>query len=576
MTVPSLFQTDLVLLHAPSVYDFRKIPRLFGPVSDVIPSTPIFEMYPIGFTSIAAYLKQHQLVVRIVNLAYRMLQDPHFDVEKFIARLKPRMFGIDLHWLPHAHGSIEVAKICKKYHPQIPVLFGGYSATYFHQELIQYPAVDFVLRGDSTEDSVRQLVQQCRQKSPNYYQIPGLTWKDETGQIIVNAAQQNAVDLNRYANNYIQIFKMAVKYLDIKSLIAIRDWWEYPITAIMTCRGCTQNCSICGGSHRALMGYTNRQQPTFRAPILVAREIIQMHRFTRAPIFIVGDLHQAGYDYAQTLLSHLKKARLQNELVFELFTPAREEFFEWIAAAAPNFNFEMSPESHDLAVRRMAGKNFTNEALETNIQWALDYGCKKFDIFFMIGLSNQTFQSVMETVDYCEKLIAQFGTRVNPFISPLAPFLDPGSIAYENPSQYGYKIRFKTLEAHRQALLQPSWKHVLNYETEWMDREMIVQATYAAGKKLTEIKAKYGMISQIDCAQTLANLSRALQRHAEIEQILATSAKSKVSPEEVLQRLHLDMEQDSIASICSKRELRWPQLRGRFKFTAIIKAILFE
>ena len=66
---------DLVFLHAPSVYDFRKHSILYGPVSDLVPSTPVFEMYPIGFTTMAEYLERNGLRVRIVNLAVRMLND---------------------------------------------------------------------------------------------------------------------------------------------------------------------------------------------------------------------------------------------------------------------------------------------------------------------------------------------------------------------------------------------------------------------------------------------------------------------------------------------------------------------
>ena len=109
-------KADLVLLHAPSVYDFRERSIMFGPVSDMVPSTPVFEMYPLGFTTIAEYLERHGLNVRIVNLAVLMLQKPGFDVEKAIREMDPVAFGIDLHWLPHAHGSIEIARICKKYH----------------------------------------------------------------------------------------------------------------------------------------------------------------------------------------------------------------------------------------------------------------------------------------------------------------------------------------------------------------------------------------------------------------------------------------------------------------------------
>ena len=104
-------QIDLLLLHPPSVYDFRQKAIMYGPVSDLIPSSPVFEMYPLGFLTITNYLEERGYHVRIVNLALRMMNDRRFDVPAFLAKLKPRAVGIDLHWLPHAHGAIEVAKI---------------------------------------------------------------------------------------------------------------------------------------------------------------------------------------------------------------------------------------------------------------------------------------------------------------------------------------------------------------------------------------------------------------------------------------------------------------------------------
>ena len=81
---------DLILLHAPSVYDFRKESILYGPVSDLVPSTPVFEMYPIGFTTMAEYLERAGLQTRIINLAVRMLDDANFDVESYSASWMPR------------------------------------------------------------------------------------------------------------------------------------------------------------------------------------------------------------------------------------------------------------------------------------------------------------------------------------------------------------------------------------------------------------------------------------------------------------------------------------------------------
>jgi radical SAM superfamily enzyme YgiQ (UPF0313 family) len=85
---------DLVLLHAPSVYDFRKNSLLAGPISDVVPSSPVFEMYPIGLTSIADFLERYGLKVKIINIANRMLMDQSFDVEAKLRSIRTKLFGI--------------------------------------------------------------------------------------------------------------------------------------------------------------------------------------------------------------------------------------------------------------------------------------------------------------------------------------------------------------------------------------------------------------------------------------------------------------------------------------------------
>ncbi|HUK79907.1 MAG TPA: hypothetical protein VLU91_04525, partial [Nitrososphaerales archaeon] len=95
MGLGDVVRTDLTLLHAPSVYDFRKRMMMLGPVADAVPSTDEFEMYPVGLTSIATYLGRNHYNVRIVNLAYRMLRDPSYDVVNRLRRLRSTVFGID-------------------------------------------------------------------------------------------------------------------------------------------------------------------------------------------------------------------------------------------------------------------------------------------------------------------------------------------------------------------------------------------------------------------------------------------------------------------------------------------------
>src|SRR6185436_2977238 len=173
-------QSDVVLIHPPSVLDFRERPIFYGPISDVIPSSPVFEMYPIGFLTLAAFLRRHGYRVHIVNLALLMMRSSRFDPERFLRRLRPKLFGIDLHWLPLAHGGPALATLLKRIHPGIPIVFGGISATYFHRELIDDPAVDFVLRGAVTEPSLLALVHEL-DGARRFDRVPGLTWKDANG-----------------------------------------------------------------------------------------------------------------------------------------------------------------------------------------------------------------------------------------------------------------------------------------------------------------------------------------------------------------------------------------------------------
>lgn len=490
---------DLILLHAPSVYDFRQKTILYGPVSDLIPSSPVFEMYPIGFASIADYLERAGYRVRIVNLAVRMLNNGKFDAEKMIKRLNAPLFGIDLHWLVHAHGAIEIARLVKQYHPEAKVVMGGLSSSYYYEELIQYPQVDYVLRGDTTEEPLRQLVD-CVKRKVEPEAVPNLVWQDSQGKTRENPFSHVPSDLDGVmVDHYANTVRSVIRYHDLASYIPFRNWIDYPITAVLTCRGCTENCVICGGSAAAFKSFYNREgKVVFRSPEAVARDIKQIARFSSGPIFILGDLRQAGEDYGYEVLRLIRQAGVKNQFILELFTPASGDFLRQVGKSCPNFCLQMSPESHDPEIRRASGKHYSNEDFEQTLGDALDAGCGRLDIFFMIGLPEQTPQSVMDNVDYCDYLFQKFrgDKRLSLFIAPLAPFLDPGSLGFEQPERHGYRILFRTLEEHRQALLAPSWKYSLNYETEWMTRHQIVETTYEAILRLNRLKAKYGVISK--------------------------------------------------------------------------------
>ena len=485
-----------MFLHAPSVYDFRKKPIFYGPVSDVIPSSPVFEMYPMGFMTISTHLQMAGFKTRIVNIAGLMLADEKFDAEERIRKLDADVYFIDLHWMPHAHGALELAKIVKRHHPNARTEFGGFTSSYFYDELIRRPEVDLVMRGDTTEIPTVKMME-ALSKGEDLSSVPNLVWKDAGGKVHDNGLTYVQEDLDNIVFDYGVMIKNVMRTMDVTGSLPWYGWDKVPLTSVFTVRGCTVNCAECGGSNSANKRVCCRSHPAFRSPEKLAEDMEGISNYMKAPIFIVGDISQAGQGYCDRFLKAAKERRIDNHVVVELFNGASAEHFSNIDRTFEGgWSIEFSPDSFDESVRLALGKGYTNEAIEKTLPNAFRNGCSRFDLFFMTGLPQQTRESAMQTAADAKHLwdIVDKDDGLFIYDSPFAPFVDPGSRAFEEPEKWGYKLRARTLEDHRRLLDSPSWKHVLSYETVWMDRDQIADTSYDAAIVLTNAERDSGRI----------------------------------------------------------------------------------
>jgi B12-binding domain/radical SAM domain protein len=561
-------ETDLLLLHAPSVYDFRDRAILYGPVSDMVPSSTVFEMYPLGFLTIASYLHDRGLDVRIVNLALRMMKSRNFDVPAFLARQRPRAVGIDLHWLPHAHGALEVARIVKEVHPGVPVIFGGLSSSYFHQELITYPQVDFVLRGDSTEPPLHELLVALREGTP-LDRIPNLTWK-EGGNVRINPHSYLPTSLDYVDIRPDRVIEMMVRHRDFEGPLPFRGWWRNPIAAVFTVKGCAYECVTCGSSHTTCTHLTKRQRPVYRSPASLVANVESFARLTKGPIALIGDLRMAGEAHASEVLERLRASGIENEIIIELFGVPPPGFLREIDRCVPHWSIEFSPESHDQAVRNAqeGEADYTTEQMEEMLVEALRLRCERLDVFFMIGLPGQSLESVRGTADYCERLFQLCDKRLSCYISPMGPFIDPGSRGFEQPEHFGYRLFARTLEEHRQLLVQPTWERILNYETKWMTRRELVDATYDAAERLNELKIRYGRIPPRRGHKVAANIAAARALRDRLEALLAQGGDPADDP-----ALRGEISEFSISTVCDKRELFSRPRLSQFRLAEVARVL---
>ena len=422
-TAKTTMKADLLLLHAPSSWDFRDRQCLWGPISDVVPSTPIFKMYPMGFVSIAEYLHRHGYKTGIANIALRMLEDPKLDVEKLISSFDATLFGIDLHWLVHANGSLELAKICKKIHPNTKIVFGGLSSTYYANELINEEGVDFIIKGDSSELPILKLLQELETTNPNYSAVPNLIYRDKT--VVDNGITYVPESLDDFNQDSKFIAKMLTSVWGIKLRLPYKGFLKNPNLAISPLKGCINNCLTCGGSNYFYRKYCKRDKIAFRSPERIIADLQTIESYVKIPIYLLCDIQQGGPKYWNKILDGIKTEKIDLPFVFELYNPAPREYFEKLSHIS-EFSLHLSPETWSEEIRAYQGKAYSNATLEKNLTHALNAGVKKFDLYFMIGLAGQNQEELDRILSYLDNKITAFGEKIHFFIAPLAPFLDPG------------------------------------------------------------------------------------------------------------------------------------------------------
>ncbi len=501
-------KTEVALVHAPSIYDFRTRDIKLGPISDVIPSTPVFEMYPIGFISMLNSLIKEGYNARICNVASMMVSSNKFDPVKYLKDVESEIYGIDLHWLPHVNGALKIAKIIKDLHPESKVLLGGFSATYFANDIMKnYEYVDFILSGDLQENNIVKLAESI-ESAHDLNTVPDLIHRNGD-KIVHNMPGKSSID--DVFLNYGILMKNSIKYHDIKGHLPYASWLENTEAMTVIEHGCSFNCAFCGGSNFAYKNNYNIVSPVYRKPEIIAEEISLVQEILGSPVFITGDINRAGEKFYSSLFREMKDRKMDLPLLTEFFVPPGKQYIDEFGKNFPDFTVEISPESSNEVIRNKNGRPYDNKSLENFIENSIAAGSKKVDVYFTIGMSEQTVDDVNKDLDYGEQLMKRFTKdkeKLYTFVSPLTPFIDPGSLIYEHPEDYGFTITAKTIGDYFNLLENGKvWTDFLNYYTKWMSVEQIAKATYESEIRMIKLRQSLGMLKDQDAEEIVKNIT---------------------------------------------------------------------
>lgn len=481
---------DLVFLHPPSVYDFRKRPWFPGPIARTVNFTPAFYGIPIGYVSMAEYVERHGYKVRIFNLAEYMLTNKNFNPEEFIKETKARYYCIGLHFCVHSQGALEIARISKIHHEDSSIIMGGLTATTFSNELINQNYVDYVIKGEAEIPLLNIL------EGKKNSEIPNLLYKDENGRIKENKETWIANNLDDFSFTRLDLITPNNLLTSINTELGIKKHWMIPI-----CRGCIFNCVSCGGSKYSYSNLFNREKPTFRSKEKIVDDFQKLSEQGISSAFLFMDMRMGGKKYWKSLVKTLSSSDLGIEyLTLELFTPGDKEFLSEIAHLNKKLtvSFSISPESGNDNVRSIHGRHYKNEGLIETVRFCRRNGLG-IGVFFMFGLANQTMDSLEDTYDLFVKLNdinsepgsgpgvrIQFGEML---------LLDPGSLAFDNPEEHGYKSTFNKLQNYIHGMSSPAWTDWLSYETNELNKEEILRLPIYFRDKLVNFYHSRGTIS---------------------------------------------------------------------------------
>jgi clorobiocin biosynthesis protein CloN6 len=378
-------------------------------------------------------------------------------------------------------GALEIARSFKRIHPDVPVILGGMSSTYYAQQLIQYPFVDMVMRGHTTHDPMHSLLGRIK-RGETRSGVSNLFWKTPTGDVVDNG-------FDHRPSNY-------GCGIDWSSVPSPNETQLLPILEILSTQtaGCSFQCGWCGGSRDAFKRVFGGSDSLLRkSDDEVAFEFESMRRMPhreRIHFHSIGSYNE-NPERLDSILDQIASVGLKS-VSYEQFYLTPDAVLKRMVDTSPRTGITLSPESSNSRIARLAGRGVYSMAeMEAWIERALAFGIQQIDVWFFVGMPEQDEDAVKAEVEYCAHLLDKFaGQRVVPFLCPMIPFLDPASTFFEQPDEHGYRVFHRTVEEHRRGMLRASIINRINYETRWLSRAELVRVGYQAIGQLMRLRAE--------------------------------------------------------------------------------------
>lgn len=422
-------------------------------------------LMPMGLIAMADYLEQNGIKSRIIHNPIEKKLNPRFDIVTKIADYGAKIVCFDLHWHHQVASVLSLIKRVKSKLPNIIIVAGGYTASFFYKDLIsRFPEIDYVIRGDS-EIPLLKLTKKIllKGKFKNLNEIPNLVYRQDKEIKINNQSYSLSSQVLKKLNfsnfDLLDNYKIYNRRGIFEGKIDLGRDNHAPGIFFYNCgRGCPYNCSICGGSRESQEIISNRRKIVYAPISSVIRNLKNLAKYTVDTWNNTFDPSK-NKEYFIALFKEMRKNKIQLKLQFEcLHIPSRE----FITACERTFkdvilDFIMKTGSDNL--RRLNKGNFysNKEIIDTLIY--LKKTKIKVGLCFVAGLPFEKIDDVVKTLLFISFIKNNF-KRVD-IISAILE-MEPASLHYLNSKKYeiiNYRKDFNDF------LRQHKSKSTLGYRT---------------------------------------------------------------------------------------------------------------
>ncbi|MBM3466100.1 MAG: radical SAM protein, partial [Armatimonadetes bacterium] len=431
---------DCLLVHVPK---FNSAYKPFGEMMFI-------NLLPMGLLAMADLLDREGHSCRVKHLGVEWIEDRAFRIEEALAQAPPRVVGMPLHWHHQSYDVIETARRIKARCPDTFVVLGGYTASYFHQEILrEFPFVDAVIKGDG-EIPLLRLMEARKAGGTEYSEVPNLTWRNGEkvvsnpfGYVATTADMEKLCftnfDLLDHHDVYVQ--EMGLPYVYLKGLskkgnrALIRKTTRMLLMEVG--RGCPTQCTWCGGGsegHKMLFG---RKKIVFRSQDSVMRSIYDAKKYGFDTLGIFFDPTPPRPQYYLDLFARIRAEKLDFHCYFECWGLPHPDLVEAFHQTfpSPESVMSISPESWSERVRKAnKGYFYTNEQLLEALAH-MDRLRVGIDLFFAVGVPGETEDDFMETVAAMHDLRKRFKSIQELMLFTIE--MEPASPLHENPERFG-------------------------------------------------------------------------------------------------------------------------------------------